>query len=99
MRIKKWACSVELLRMILAPMNVIPACRVVLDGWPEDARILKIWVEGDGIMVPQTVWMHLESQTFDDVLETNNIPVMCTTFDRQEDLVAENLAMNPGAGA
>jgi hypothetical protein len=79
MKLKRMGVSVEILKNTLAPNNVMPRFRVVEDGIPEDAIVCGVSLE-DG----RIIWLTIQSETFPDVPEGEEIPLLNPRFERLE---------------
>lgn len=78
MKIKRMGVSVEILKNTLAPDNVMPRFRVTADGIPPDAVACAVQLDG------QTIWVTFQSETFSEVKEGDEIPLLNPTFERLE---------------
>jgi hypothetical protein len=79
MKLKRMGVSVEILKNTLASNNIMPSFRVTADGIPEDAVVCGVSLE-DG----RIIWLTIQSDTFPDVKEGDEIPLLIPMFERLE---------------
>ena len=66
--------SWDLMKSMLAQDNVIPATKVTSDGLPEDAVVCGVHLQGG------TIWLDIQSETFEEIQEGNEIALLNPTF-------------------
>ncbi len=74
MRIKRMGVSWDLMKSVLAQDNVIPATKVTSDGLPADSVVCGVHLQGG------TIWLDVQSETFEHAQEGNEIPILSPAF-------------------